>query len=415
MPFHNSFDEVYSEIKSSLRIIGFGCTRADDIYANRPIMNIIISEIMTAHFVIADLTDRNPNVFYEVGVAHSVRDISNVILLSQSIEFVPFDLRHLPIIIYERDNLRSLTTRLTKRVIENKEFFEGQVRIRERYQQQIAAESDLEEVFSFLEERDRGLWRLILNAMDISVEASSESDIVYNVFELRKELSGLIATGRLKLFRNLFRIFKDVLCHFVEYRQIDEYISEALQRQKFIDFPVDDGEMIGMLIELAITLFRHPRFKRRALEWLFNYLARPKVAGIDINRGKIEYFIMYTDDPELREALVYTLEHNNPYMRETAADFIGEMRLDGASRNLILALSREVSPFAARSIFSAIGKLANPDGAVVIIEWVKNHLEVVKSQNLGFAIDYARQAITSIDNRHGTNYLDQLVSVSREE
>lgn len=52
-----------------------------------------------ARIVIADLTGKNPNVFYEVGVAHTVGE--NVILITQRIEDVPFDLRHLRHIQYE--------------------------------------------------------------------------------------------------------------------------------------------------------------------------------------------------------------------------------------------------------------------------------------------------------------------------
>jgi hypothetical protein len=408
MPFQRSFDEVYSEIKSSLGAIGFGCTRADDIYANRPIMNIIISEIMSSHFVIADLTDRNPNVFYEVGIAHSFRDMANVILLSQSIDHVPFDLRHLPVIIYDPENMRSLTSRLTKRIHENKGFFEGQIHIRELYQQQIRSEGDFEEIFSFLEDRDRALWRLIIFALDLTGDDLSEGDVVYGVFQMRAELSGLIAAGRLKLFRNLFKLYKDILFRFVEMRQVDEYVSETLQHQRFSDFPVDDAETSGMLIELAITLFRHPRFKRRALEWLFGYLARPKVAGIDLNRSRVEHFVLYTDDVDVRDALIYTLEHPNPYMRETVADFIGEMRLQGGVRNLVLALAKEISPFAARSMFSALGKLESTEGAQAIIGWIKSHKVMIEQQKWDFVIDHARNATSAIDSRHGTQFYNNL-------
>ena len=49
--------------------------------------------------VIADLTGRNPNVFYEVGLAHAIS--KDVIMLTQSMEFVSFDLKTLRCITYE--------------------------------------------------------------------------------------------------------------------------------------------------------------------------------------------------------------------------------------------------------------------------------------------------------------------------
>jgi hypothetical protein len=45
------------------------------------------------------LTDRNPNVFYELGLAHALN--KEVILLTQDINDVPFDLRHFRIIVYQ--------------------------------------------------------------------------------------------------------------------------------------------------------------------------------------------------------------------------------------------------------------------------------------------------------------------------
>src|ERR1700692_4203261 len=79
MPFDPSFDEVYGDIKASLKRIDFDCLRADDIFVNKPIMSNIVCEILANHFIIADMTNKNPNVFYEIGIAHSFRDSSNVI------------------------------------------------------------------------------------------------------------------------------------------------------------------------------------------------------------------------------------------------------------------------------------------------------------------------------------------------
>ena len=49
--------------------------------------------------LLADLTDRNANVFYELGLAHAVR--KPVVFTAPKVEDVPFDLRHLRVIIYD--------------------------------------------------------------------------------------------------------------------------------------------------------------------------------------------------------------------------------------------------------------------------------------------------------------------------
>jgi replication-associated recombination protein RarA len=75
------------------------CERADDIYDVSGVMQSVWEGINRARLVIADLTERNPNVFYELGIAHTLG--KPVIMLTQSMEFVPFDLRHLRCIVYE--------------------------------------------------------------------------------------------------------------------------------------------------------------------------------------------------------------------------------------------------------------------------------------------------------------------------
>ena len=51
-----------------------------------------------ARVVVADLTGRNPNVFYELGIAH--QQVKPVIQLAQRLADVPFDVRHLRTVIY---------------------------------------------------------------------------------------------------------------------------------------------------------------------------------------------------------------------------------------------------------------------------------------------------------------------------
>jgi hypothetical protein len=75
------------------------CHRADKDSGPGGIIEHVVENILTADIVIADLTGKNPNVFYELGVRHAVRD--GTILVAEGIEHVPFDLRPLRTIIYE--------------------------------------------------------------------------------------------------------------------------------------------------------------------------------------------------------------------------------------------------------------------------------------------------------------------------
>ena len=100
-PFEEPFDTIYVDhIKPSVESInGLSCLRADDIYDNRPIIEDIWRCTNEARILIAELTGKNANVFYEIGIAHTIG--KEVILITQSMEDVPFDLKHLRCIVYE--------------------------------------------------------------------------------------------------------------------------------------------------------------------------------------------------------------------------------------------------------------------------------------------------------------------------
>ena len=93
MPFDASFAAVHAAIRDAVEGMGMRCLRADDIWEHDAIIQDIVSLISRSRIVIADCSGRNPNVFYEIGIAHSLgRD---VILITRSGDDIPFDLRHL--------------------------------------------------------------------------------------------------------------------------------------------------------------------------------------------------------------------------------------------------------------------------------------------------------------------------------
>lgn len=102
-PFKEKFNAIYEDhIKQVVtNELSMRCLRADEIYSNGPIIDDIWRLINEARIIIADLTGRNPNVFYEVGLAHAIG--KEVILLAQDVNDIPFDLRHLRTIIYKND------------------------------------------------------------------------------------------------------------------------------------------------------------------------------------------------------------------------------------------------------------------------------------------------------------------------
>jgi hypothetical protein len=100
MPFADALRPVYEDhLRSVAERLGKSIKRADDFFTNREIVREIWTALLQTTAVIADCTDRNPNVFYELGLAHAIG--KPTILITQNHDDIPFDLRHRRYINYE--------------------------------------------------------------------------------------------------------------------------------------------------------------------------------------------------------------------------------------------------------------------------------------------------------------------------
>lgn len=99
LPFAAEFDDVfYYGIQSPLRSNGYIIERADEQTSTGPLLLEIIRRMATADLVIADLSQPNPNIYYELGIAHSVG--VPVILIAQKLSTLAFDVRGQQVIVY---------------------------------------------------------------------------------------------------------------------------------------------------------------------------------------------------------------------------------------------------------------------------------------------------------------------------
>ena len=100
MPFGSWFDRYYQEIYiNAIKDAGFEPVRADELFSTGSVVEQIWEQILKAKVLLADLTDKNANVFYELGLAHAAK--KPVVFTARRVEDIPFDLRHLRVLIYE--------------------------------------------------------------------------------------------------------------------------------------------------------------------------------------------------------------------------------------------------------------------------------------------------------------------------
>jgi len=99
MPFDPALDWLRDEIVLAGQSVGVRVERADDIFEAGVIIDQIKERISQADVVIAVCTGRNPNVFYELGIAERVH---KPILLAEEETDLPFDVRHFRALFYRK-------------------------------------------------------------------------------------------------------------------------------------------------------------------------------------------------------------------------------------------------------------------------------------------------------------------------
>lgn len=117
MPFAAQFNPVYETIKMACGFSNLRCQCADDIWKDSTIIQDIFNLIFISNIVVVDFSEKNPNVMYETGIAHTLG--KHVVPITQSMADVPFDLQSHRVLKYlpNAEGLDKLQKALTQRLV----------------------------------------------------------------------------------------------------------------------------------------------------------------------------------------------------------------------------------------------------------------------------------------------------------
>lgn len=115
-PFNSEFRDTFEEIAATCSELGLIAQRGDEEYVSSNILLHILKLMVQARLVIANVDGRNPNVFYELGIAHALN--KPTILVGSSAIDLPFDVRsHKIVLAANRKELRGLLTKEISRAL----------------------------------------------------------------------------------------------------------------------------------------------------------------------------------------------------------------------------------------------------------------------------------------------------------
>lgn len=100
MPFNDRYSAIYQAIFYSCQAANYSCARSDDEFNPGNLLRQIVSMMLESSVIIALLDGQNPNVFYEIGIAHSIGKTVLLLADKNNTNDIPFDLKSDRLLLY---------------------------------------------------------------------------------------------------------------------------------------------------------------------------------------------------------------------------------------------------------------------------------------------------------------------------
>lgn len=113
-PFDAAGQRVLDAVARALRELGVEVFSFDNVAPGASLANAITDAVRSSDFLVADVSRQNPNVFYELGLAHALRKPTILIASAEAQGGLPSDLAGFQYIVYEPNNLRSLVNHVQR-------------------------------------------------------------------------------------------------------------------------------------------------------------------------------------------------------------------------------------------------------------------------------------------------------------
>lgn len=172
MPFDNDFDDIYKlGIQQAAKEKDVVAERVDEQIYTESILERIYRQIDGADFIIADMTGKNPNVFYEVGYAHAKGKICT--LITQNTDDIPFDLKHHRHLVYDGS-----ITKLKSMLADDIEWVKSEIQKRKTVTFEVSMKADS----GFLKSTEynrSGSFELVIDIHNRTGKRSPEIDAIY--------------------------------------------------------------------------------------------------------------------------------------------------------------------------------------------------------------------------------------------
>ena len=368
MPFAAKFDAIHALLKEVCLSLRIEAQRADDIFQQRPILENILNGICKSEIIIADLSGKNANVFYEIGIAHSLKEENSIILISRNIKDIPFDLRHLPCILYNIKNLAALKVDLKNRIDACRKSVQIDGFLRRYLRNNEIKDTIVSTFINISRKKSDCLHEALVNILNRNIKKNKYTNefmksLLVHLTILEEYNSSILKRAVEILKVNIFSSDYVLDNH-------EEIVLDCLTKSAHDIINLDNTDKFIFITDLCFKLICKDRIKDKALIWIRDYLSNYRMGRIDIVRARIEHFLVECNDGDVNNYIIDMLSDNEISTRESAADICGQKKLHAAKNHLISMLKIETNVHVARSCITALTRLEAKDSANIIYQWM---------------------------------------------
>jgi hypothetical protein len=408
MPFDDSFNAIYGVIKEEAEKNGILCSRADEMNGSQPVVNKIITGILESQYIIVDITHAKPNVFYELGIAHSFRDAQSILLIKQQGDEYPFDISHLPYQNYSAKNVYQLKSIINDFIKSSKCItdFRDALAINDIYDNTITGSMNYIEYIEDYFGENICIYSYILNTSASKYE-KPEIDNAFANFE--NFLKNTILEHNLSMMDGVIRVYIKL----IEKCDLDDVSRKYTKRfsDTLLVAGIEDRTMIiTKETDLMLALAESNKLLDQCLPWIIGYFSKSKSSNIDLNRYKLESFLMNSSSKEVESAIINSMYHEDCHIREHMADIIGAKGIINAYKTLKSQLFVEENWFTIGSIIEAIGKIApKKEGLQIIDKWIDINGTMLIEQKQFFLLKHIFHALSLLEI-DSNEYTDKFIT-----
>lgn len=412
MPIRPEFDLPLGIITDVCNTLGIKARRADDIARQDFIMSNILDGIAKSEIVIVDITGNNPNVFYELGIAHSLRTRQAIIIITQDedVSMSPFDIRHWSILQYDTKNLPLFRVNLNKKIRDCRNFVDYDEYIFGLLKSYAFDGNQIHEFINSSKLINEKKIQLICNILVENTNPTlCDSNELHEIYTYLTTL-GDIQNG---IFKKISWILKTLVytTEFVLSKHLDTIKNMFLNRwQKENMIVMNDTDYWELVANICSKIIEKKyKGKEDAIQWMTSYLQNQRMGRIDRVRGKIEDFLMTVKDNDVDKAVLDLIKNGNITARESAIDISGQKPIIESADILLQIISKnESNPYIIRSSINALARMKITSAGPFILEWMENNRDKWGQQAVSASLrKVAEEALNEIDKK---SYL-QLVNL----